>query len=432
MHDEAERRAGFAEVFAVGEFRALWLSNLLSRVGDQLARVALAVIAYDRTGSAALTALLYSLTFVPALLGGPLLAGFADRHPRREVMIVCDVARTGLIALMAVPHMPFAALGALLFTAQLLDSPENAARTATTPVVLTADRYTIGLSALAMTTQTAGLAGFAVGGVLVAATGAPLALVLDAASFALSAAIVALGVRSRPAAAKESAGQALSAAASGKGPNKGRAPSAIRVVAADPLLRAILGLALLAGFYVVPEALAVPYAAEAHLGTRAAGLLMAALPTGNVLGIALLNRFAGPSTRLRLFGPLALITSLPLLLCAARPGLVLSMVLWAATGLLSSYQVIANAAFARAVPDRVRGRALGLAGSLLTAAQGLGMILAGVAAGRLDPAHAIAWAAGAGSVAGLPAAWAWRRARTAPTRPAGQRAVEPVTPAAEG
>ncbi len=403
--------------------------NLLSRVGDQLARVALAVIAYDRTGSAVLTALLYSLTFVPALLGGPLLSGFADSHPRRAVMIVCDVARTGLIGLMAVPHVPFAALCALLFIAQLLDSPENAARTATTPLVLTGDRYTVGLSALAMTTQTAGLAGFAVGGVLVAATGAPLALVLDAASFALSAAIVALGVRSRPAAAKDFAGQAGSEASAG-GAKAIRGPSAVRVVATDPVLRSILGLALLAGFYVVPEALAVPYAADAHLGTRAAGLLMAALPAGNVLGLFLLNRFVGPATRLRLFGPLAMVTSLPLLLCAARPGLVLSMILWAATGLLSSYQVIANAAFARAVPDRVRGRALGLAGSLLTAAQGLGMILVGAAAGRLDPAHAIAWAGGTGAVAGIPAAWAWRRARTAPKRVPEQRTVEPATPVA--
>jgi hypothetical protein len=53
------------------EFRALWLGRLISNVGDQLACVALSLIAFHETGSAGLTAITYALTYLPSVLGGP-------------------------------------------------------------------------------------------------------------------------------------------------------------------------------------------------------------------------------------------------------------------------------------------------------------------------------------------------------------------------
>src|SRR4051794_9572143 len=85
-------------VLAVPGFRALWLAELLSVAGDQLARVALAVLVFGRTGSASWSALTYALTFLPALFGGVLLGGLADRFPRRRVMVVADLARAWLVA----------------------------------------------------------------------------------------------------------------------------------------------------------------------------------------------------------------------------------------------------------------------------------------------------------------------------------------------
>jgi hypothetical protein len=49
------RQAGFRDVLAIREFRALWAAELLSVAGDQLARVGLAVLVYGRTGSAGWT-----------------------------------------------------------------------------------------------------------------------------------------------------------------------------------------------------------------------------------------------------------------------------------------------------------------------------------------------------------------------------------------
>ena len=49
-------RATFRDVFAVREFRALWLAELLSVAGDRLALVALTLLVYDRTRSPLLAA----------------------------------------------------------------------------------------------------------------------------------------------------------------------------------------------------------------------------------------------------------------------------------------------------------------------------------------------------------------------------------------
>ncbi len=96
----------YRQIFAVREFRALWSAQVLSVAGDQLSRVALSVLVFSRTGSALLTGAAYALTFLPWAVGGPLTAGLADRVPRRTLMIVCDVVRAILVALVALPVCP--------------------------------------------------------------------------------------------------------------------------------------------------------------------------------------------------------------------------------------------------------------------------------------------------------------------------------------
>jgi MFS family permease len=139
-----EERPSYREVFAVGEFRALWSAQVLSYTGDQFARVAIAILVYGRTHSAFLTALAYALTYLPPIAGGPLLSGLADLFPRRRVMIVCDVLRVGTVGLMAIPGVPFAALCALLFCTVLTGVPFSWARTALMPDVLPGDKFVLG------------------------------------------------------------------------------------------------------------------------------------------------------------------------------------------------------------------------------------------------------------------------------------------------
>ena len=93
----AARPATFREVFAVREFRPLFGTFLLSTAGDELARVALTVLVYQRTDSPLLSAMTFAIGHLPWLLGGPLLSALADRLPRHRVLIATDAARAVLL-----------------------------------------------------------------------------------------------------------------------------------------------------------------------------------------------------------------------------------------------------------------------------------------------------------------------------------------------
>jgi len=113
----------FGAAFAVAEFRAIWAAGGLSMVGDQLARVALVVLVYGNTHSAALTGLTFALTLVPSFVGGVFLSGLADRLPRRRVLLVADLLRAAMIAPVAVPGVPFPVLCVLVAGVSLLNAP---------------------------------------------------------------------------------------------------------------------------------------------------------------------------------------------------------------------------------------------------------------------------------------------------------------------
>ncbi|OLT22236.1 hypothetical protein BJF78_07400 [Pseudonocardia sp. CNS-139] len=412
--------SGLGAVFRVREFRVLWAAELFSIAGDQLARVALAVLVYGRTGSAVWAAFTYALTFLPALLGGMLLAGLADRYRRREVMIVADVLRAGLVAVMAVPDMPIWALCVLLVAVVLLSAPHTAAQGALLPAILRGELYERGLAVRQITSQSAQLVGFATGGLLVAALTPSVALLGNALTFALSAVLVRVGVANRPPPPRvEPTGDAPGPAAVG---GLRGAVAGLREIGADPRRRALVALAWLVGWYVVPEALAAPYADQLGAGPAVVGLLMAADPLGSVLGAWLFVRYVPADTRARLVGVLAVAAGLPLLLALVHPGVPLTVLLWALSGALSTaYLLQTQASFVRATPDGSRGRAIGVAASGIVAAQGAAILVGGFLADLWDPATAIA-AAGASARCSRPSA------RSRGSGPTGRPRPRPARP----
>lgn len=395
-----DRRLG--QVFRCREFRAVWLAELLSVAGDQLARVALAVLVFGRTGSAAWAAATYALTFLPALVGGVLLSGLADRCRRREVMIVCDLARAAALVGMAVPGLPLGVLCALLVVVVLLGSPHTAAQGALLPALLPGELYERGLAVRQVTSQIAQLVGFAAGGLLVAAISPELALVVNAVSFAASALLLRWGLDDRPR-------RPVSRKAGDPAGPGSRA--VLGELLRDRRRRALVVLAWLVGCYVVPEALAAPYAQQIGAPPAAVGLLMAADPMGSVLGAWMFFRFVSAVRRARAIGVLAVAAGLPLLFTALHPGLLATVLLWGLSGMASTaYLLQAQASFVRATPDAGRGRAIGVAASGIIAGQGVAVLLGGVLADRTSPATAIAAAGLTGMLIAGGAAVAWYRA----------------------
>ena len=110
--------------------------------------------------------------YVPAIFGAALLGPFADRVSRRTVMLVADMGRAvliGLLALLAVPSTPVWLLFALLFLAELLSAPFEAARAAVLPDVLPDPRhYLRGAGLSRVLSQVDQVLGLALAGVVVA------------------------------------------------------------------------------------------------------------------------------------------------------------------------------------------------------------------------------------------------------------------------
>ena len=250
-------RATFRDVFAVREFRALWLSVILSAAGDRLALVALAVLVYDRTRSPLLAAVAYAAGYLPWVIGGLFLSDLADRRPRRTVMVACDAVRAVLVAAMAVPGMPVTALVLLLFAATMFASPFESARASITPGILPGERYALGTAVMQTTYLTAEVAGAAAGGAAVSFFGVRPSLLIDSVTFVASALLIGLGTRARPAAARPDAGP---------GSPLARAAAGLRLVFGDPALRTLVLLGWLVVFYTIPQGIAAPYAAR--LGRR--------------------------------------------------------------------------------------------------------------------------------------------------------------------
>ncbi|MFC0105542.1 MFS transporter [Kibdelosporangium aridum] len=387
-----------ADALRVGEFRALWAAEAVSVAGDQLARVALSLLVYAQTSSAILTGLTYALTFVPSFLGGIFLSGLADRFPRRAVIITTDLLRAGLAAAMAIPGLPLGLLWTLVGLLTFAAAPYKAAQLALLPQVLKGDLFTSGMALRQISNQGAQIAGFLLGGALVAAIAPQGTLLLNAATFVLSVVLVALWVRSRPAATKATT-------------PSGSEPSASAERSASRRLVPVFVLASLVGLWVVPEGLAAPYAGALGGTAFVVGLLMAADPVGSVLGGWLATKMVRAPALHSMFWP-AVLAGVPLVVCFARPGLWSSAILWAVSGAASTVFLIRlQAHLVEVVPDNRRGMVMGRISTTLQTSQGLAILGGGAVAELAGPFVAVA-TAGVLSVAMVVlVALLWGRAR---------------------
>jgi MFS family permease len=362
----------------------------MSVVGDQLARVALTVIVFARTGSALLAALAFMATLFPALLGTAWFSGIADRLPRRRVLVVGDLLRAGLIATAAIPALPVGVALVFVVGLTLVDGPWGAARAALLRQACAGDGQYQRVTAIDETFNQAGqIGGYAVGGVMCAALGAHLALGLDAFTFVASGTLLLLTLQDRPASDSPRSAQRFRGWHDARTGFRAALAPACRL----PLLLTWIGV----GVAIAPEGVAVPWATALHSDASGAGLLLAANPVGAVVALLVIARI--PAERAgRWIAPLVLVALAPLVACAAGPDLEVAVGLVTLSGVGLTYSTLARVQFAAGIPDAVRGRAFGIAATGLTVAQGLGLLLAGALAQAFDPATSVALCGVVGAV----------------------------------
>jgi len=365
---------------------------VLSVAGDQLARVALTLLVFQRTGSALLAAITFAVSIVPAFVGGLTLSGLADRLPRRQVMIASDLSRTVLVVIMAIPGMPVFLMICIFGAVTMIGAPFNAARAALYPDILTGDLYVLGTAVTLTTLQFAQVIGFAAGGAIVALFGVRTSLLVDSATFLISALITRALVRARPTARAAPRIRALSLSDLSAG---------IRLVFGNPALRTPMLLGWLVAFYDAPEGVVAPLSRSLGGGDLAAGLILAAAALGASLGAVGFSRLVSPERRLRWMTRIAPLAPGVLILFAFRPDLPAALAILTVGGIFDCYQVAANATFVQATPPAQRSQAFGIVQGGMSLGQGTAMILAGVAAERFAPSLVIATAGAIGAVAAL-------------------------------
>lgn len=390
------RAPGFRDVLRERTFVVPYLAEMQSIAGDQLARVALSVLVYDQTGSSPATAATYAATLLPALLGGLWLGGLGDRFPRKWVMVVIDLVRAACFVAMAVGSTPLLAIVGLLVVAVFLGPAFSSSEVSYLAANLAPERFRVGNALRLVTIQAAQVVGFAVGGALVVALHPRNALLVNSATFVLSALLVGLFVPAGRSGAQRADGVS-EADPSAKGATEDPPfPGLWR----HRRLRSLVLLCALIGFFMVPEGLAVPFGRSVGASTGRIGLLLAAGAIGGAVGAALLVR-SRPADRAGRANRMAVGCGVPLVVSGLAPSWPLAMACWLISGGLAAYLVETMTEVVQAIPDSSRARLVGTLGSIILGAQGVGMVLFGAASGVVSVGHAIGAAGLLGTVGAL-------------------------------
>ncbi|MET8860318.1 MFS transporter [Streptomyces sp. NPDC004579] len=361
-------------------FWFLWGGQSAGLLGDQMVPIALAAwIVQSPHHSASALGLVLAGRALALALFVPLGGVIADRYPRTRVMMACDLVRfLGVGALVLVPaDTPAAALAACTFVLGAGEAFFRPAFRALVPSLVEPDKLPWANSLTSIATTSSGLAGPALGGLLVAFATYRAALVADLVTFALSTlTLLALG-RGRPADPAAARASVLHQAREG-----------VRVVVKRRWVFAVLltdiAHVLLA---VAPWLVLLPTISVREFGPRGYGFLLGAFALGGLAGGLAVMRHRPRRPGLTALCAQILFVGPLLTLLVPGIGLVPLLVVYAVAGAGSEYNtVLWTAALQRAYPDRLLGRVMALSSLASTVLMPIGLAVTGAVAAVTGPA----------------------------------------------
>lgn len=373
----------FSELFAVAEFRRLFVVRLATMVSVVLSSLGLGVTMYDETGSPVLTALaMFGGPLVTLLTSSFLLASSDLLRPRTAITVVCAAA--GLTDLgQLLPGLAWGWRFGLLAVGYVVIAATSGTVIALLSDILPPEGFVLGRSTLNMLVGGVQIIGNGLGAILllhIAPTG--LFWISSVAAFA-AAALARFGLADHP------------PRATGKVIARTRAVN--RLLLGSRVLRPIyLTLWVPNGLVVGCEALFVPFAAG-H-----AGYLFATAAAGMLVGDLSMGRFVPPRWRDRLIEPLRLLLATPYLIFFLQPPLpVAALAAFVASVGYSASLPLQERLVTHSDPAH-RGQVFGLNSTGLMVGQAVFALLAGTIAQALGAGpSAAATAAGCCAVASL-------------------------------
>jgi MFS family permease len=381
-----------------GDFRALFLAQIVSFAGDWFATVAMLGLVIDRTGSNVAATAVFVVQTLPAFALSPLAGPAADRFDRRTLMVAVSLLQAAAAGLFLVAlHGPVA----FAFVAQGLVSALGTffapASQAALPNLVDADDLPLATVMMASTWGAMLALGAAIGGLFALAFGRDAAFLADGASFLLAAVLIASVRRPTQQAAPEGRRGRMRPLAD--------TVETIRYARTNPVVAALLGSKL--GFGLGGGAvgmLALLATGPFHSGDGGTGLLLAARGLGVVAGPFVANRLlttwgarggpggeraggtpAVPGILLAcglagvVYGAGYLVVGTAPVLAVAVAGALVAHLGGGAQWTLSTYGLQA------AVPDYIRGRVFAADFALVTVTMSLSLVVSGALAEVTGP-----------------------------------------------
>lgn len=355
----------YRQVLQNTQFKNLWAGNFFSGLGESVGQVALPLLVYDMTRSAALMSVIFVLQMLPRAILSPFAGVLADNLDRRSIMLAANSLRAGSIVFVPVVDTPsqLGVIAVLLGLGQTFAMP---ASLAVLPTIVEADALVPSLSFVQVTGAITRIVGPALGAAIVGIAGPRPPFVLQAVCYAIAIAWIwrlvlpagDRGSRSRFAVIARNSAHEMR--------------QGFHTIWTTPILRGVCiteGLWSLI-FGVLSITLVVYFEETLDLGNRADflyGLLAVAMSTGAVIGAltaSRLERRIGRANMLFLgyLGPLIMV---PAVLEPPIPVLYLLAFLF---GLADAWAVIAMQAYmAEWTADEIRGRVYAIWGGVIAA-----------------------------------------------------------------
>jgi len=388
-------------------FRLLFVATFTSGVGNWLAVVALQVDVYDRTQSGWWVGALLVANILPAVFLGLLLGPVVDRFSRKGLMIGSDLGRFAVFVALPFTHSATATV-VLAAAAGIGNAFFRPAVLAGLPNLVDDDDLPAANALLQLVEWTTTAAGPIVGGALVAASGPHLAYWVNAGTFAVSAALVALIPAKLLQSDKPiSHGHWVDL---GEGYRAVRNSRALMCVLVAWSTAAFFG-----GFMNVAEIFLAKRAYGA--GDFGFGLLWAGTGVGMVIGglaaSDLIKRDLGAA-----YVRFLALFAIGIACAAAAPNVWIGALAMVVAGIGNGAAVVGNITFVqRGAPDRLRGRAFTLLMAVNYGALGASFIVAGPVTNAIGARWTyIVAAAGIAGASGL--AWLFARGVEPETQPA--------------
>lgn len=190
------------QLFQKRDFTLLWVSQILSGLGDVLYTVGVMVTIFNSTGSAVQTAGVTIAMSLPPFLLGPVAGALVDRYPRQRVMVWMDVLRAALVwglwLMVRTTGVQVWLVYAVVAGLAVAGTFYLPARQALIPSLVERHQLVLANSLIFSTIQATMALGFMLGGALILIWPLEQLVLLDGVAFVAAAVLIAL-LRPRPA-----------------------------------------------------------------------------------------------------------------------------------------------------------------------------------------------------------------------------------------